>query len=178
MVGHGTARGRIHCVQNRFHTSRRICKASQWIAGGSQERAGKWREPPRYARTYLNKRRATDTTLHCKPPNFTQRFISRLRIVSSLTHILRCCTVLCTYLAWGAVGHAQLQINEVCSKNYRSAEDSFGHHTDWIELHNVGTSAVQLGQYYLSDRFYEPSMWRIASTAAPSADSFSPRRGA
>lgn len=78
-----------------------------------------------------------------------------------MTHILRCCTVLCTYLAWGAVGHAQLQINEVCSKNYRSAEDSFGHHTDWIELHNVGTSAVQLGQYYLSDRFYEPSMWRM-----------------
>jgi hypothetical protein len=57
--------------------------------------------------------------------------------------------------------HAQLRINEVCSKNYRSAEDAFGHHTDWIELHNAGTSAVQLGQYYLSDRLYEPGMWRM-----------------
>lgn len=64
-------------------------------------------------------------------------------------------------LAWASHSHAQLRINEVCSKNYLSAIDPFGHDPDWIELHNTGSTAVQLADFHLSDRLNEPAMWRL-----------------
>lgn len=69
--------------------------------------------------------------------------------------------MLCISLALGNQSHAQLRINEVCSKNYLSVEDPFGHHPDWIELHNAGNAAVQLADFHLSDRLNEPAMWRL-----------------
>jgi hypothetical protein len=63
---------------------------------------------------------------------------------------------------------AQLVINEVCSKNNVLLADAFGHYPDWIELHNAGSDPVELDQYHLSDRFDQPTMWRLPEiTLAP-----------
>lgn len=64
-------------------------------------------------------------------------------------------------MVWAGVSQGQLLINEVCSKNFRSVADQFDRNPDWIELHNAGSSTVQLGDHYLSDRVSEPGMWRL-----------------
>lgn len=56
---------------------------------------------------------------------------------------------------------AQLVINEVCSRNSTVLEDAAGRHPDWIELFNAGGTAVDLGQYHLSDRIMQPGMWPL-----------------
>lgn len=47
-------------------------------------------------------------------------------------------------------------INEVCSQNKSCLTDSYGKHTDWIELYNAGSSAVDLSGYGLSDQAAKP----------------------
>lgn len=58
---------------------------------------------------------------------------------------------------------AQVTINEVCSRNSSVWEAPGGGHPDWIELHNEGGSAVQLQQFYLSDKPSEPGQWQLPS---------------
>lgn len=45
----------------------------------------------------------------------------------------------------------QLVINEGCNKNYSLLSDEDGDFEDWIEIHNAGTSPVDLFEYSLSD---------------------------
>ena len=45
----------------------------------------------------------------------------------------------------------QLVINEVCSKNDSVILDEYGESSDWIEIYNGGSEAVNIGGYYLSD---------------------------
>ncbi len=61
------------------------------------------------------------------------------------------------------IGHAQVVINEVCSKNNTVITDAFGHTPDWIELHNTGNTPVQLDQYHLSDRPNGTGLWQLPS---------------
>jgi hypothetical protein len=51
------------------------------------------------------------------------------------------------------VGYAPpvLVVNEVVASNVTGATDELGEHEDWVEIHNPGASAVDLGGMYLTD---------------------------
>ena len=46
---------------------------------------------------------------------------------------------------------ADLVISELLAGNGAGITDSFGDHSDWIEIHNRGDAAADLGQYALTD---------------------------
>ncbi|MBN3035917.1 MAG: CotH kinase family protein [Bacteroidales bacterium] len=54
---------------------------------------------------------------------------------------------------------AQVVINEVCPRNFHTVTDQFGKFEDWIELENLGTEAVNLGGWHLSDDPANPAKW-------------------
>jgi hypothetical protein len=54
---------------------------------------------------------------------------------------------------------AQIVINEGCNKNYTNSFDEDGDPSDWIELYNSGTSAVNLSGYGLTDNPSNPHKW-------------------
>lgn len=56
---------------------------------------------------------------------------------------------------------AQLRINEVCSNNVHALATAEDESPDWIELINAGSSAIDLHDYYLSDKLSEPWRWRL-----------------
>lgn len=55
-----------------------------------------------------------------------------------------------------------LVINEFLSSNENVNTDEYGDHDDWIELYNAGTTAVDAGGLYLSDKAENPRLWKIA----------------
>lgn len=64
----------------------------------------------------------------------------------------------------------QVVLNEICPANADINYDpDFYNFSGWIELHNSGTTLVNLGGYYLSDKESQPLKWRIPSgtTIAP-----------
>lgn len=52
-------------------------------------------------------------------------------------------------------------INEVMASNSQTTRDAQGQYDDWIELHNPGRSAVDVGGMYLTDDRTVPRKWRI-----------------
>ncbi len=52
-------------------------------------------------------------------------------------------------------------INELMASNTKSYADSEGENDDWIELHNVSDSAVNLSGRYLSDNQNNPRKWQF-----------------
>ncbi len=50
-------------------------------------------------------------------------------------------------------------INEVMASNSATAMDENDQYEDWIELHNTGTSAVDLQGWHLTDTPFEPTKW-------------------
>ena len=44
-----------------------------------------------------------------------------------------------------------LVINEIMASNDQTEADEYGEFDDWIEIYNMGTSNINLGDYYLSD---------------------------
>lgn len=59
---------------------------------------------------------------------------------------------------------AQIVLNEICPANADIIYDpDFFNFVPWIELHNTGTSNVNIGGYYLSDDQNNPQKWRIPS---------------
>jgi len=52
-------------------------------------------------------------------------------------------------------------INEILAANSRSIRDPEGEYDDWIELHNLGDAAVDLGGMYLTDDLTAPAKWQI-----------------
>ena len=54
-------------------------------------------------------------------------------------------------------------INEVCSQNKTCLADSYGAYSDWIELYNAGSSAVDLSGWGLSDDTQQPLLFTFPS---------------
>lgn len=54
---------------------------------------------------------------------------------------------------------AQVFINEIQSSNDTTLSDAHGTSSDWIELYNAGTSAVDLSGWGLSDKANKPFKW-------------------
>lgn len=56
---------------------------------------------------------------------------------------------------------AQVVINEYSGANFGTVTDNFGDTPDWIELYNAGGAAVNLGNYFLSDKLTNPLKWQM-----------------
>ena len=54
-----------------------------------------------------------------------------------------------------------LVINEFMASNNSSARDPQGQYEDWIEIHNFGADAIDVGGFYLSDDLSDPDKWRF-----------------
>lgn len=58
-----------------------------------------------------------------------------------------------------------LVINELMASNDITVADQDGEFDDWVELYNNGTSAIDLGGYFLSDDATNPSKWEFPADA-------------
>ncbi|MCP4607254.1 MAG: hypothetical protein GY845_00875 [Planctomycetes bacterium] len=54
-----------------------------------------------------------------------------------------------------------LVINEFMASNSSSAQDPQGQYDDWIEIHNYGNDAIDIGGFYLTDNLSAPDKWRF-----------------
>jgi hypothetical protein len=52
-------------------------------------------------------------------------------------------------------------ITEICAHNATGLLDQYGHHSDWVELYNSGTTTVNLEGWYLTDDFQQLKKWRF-----------------
>ena len=56
-----------------------------------------------------------------------------------------------------------LVINEFMASNNSCLQDPQGQFDDWIEIHNYGVDAIDLGGMYLTDNLSAPTKWQIPS---------------
>ena len=59
---------------------------------------------------------------------------------------------------------AQIIVSEYSSSNLNQFQDDFGKFEDWIELHNSGTTDIDLRGYGISDKEDNPQKWTIPNT--------------
>src|SRR2546426_5073341 len=57
----------------------------------------------------------------------------------------------------------ELRITELLAINDSLTEDEDGDHSDWLEVQNPGTSAVDLGGWFLTDDPSNLAKWRFPS---------------
>lgn len=72
----------------------------------------------------------------------------------------------------GLSGFSQVVINEFSASNVTTLQDNYNRYEDWIELYNTSGTAVDLGGYYLSDRFNNPTKWQIPAGVAIPANGY------
>jgi len=70
--------------------------------------------------------------------------------------------VLCLVLAVQC--NAQLVISEFLASNNSTLRDQDGRYSDWIEIHNAGTNAVNLGGWFLTDDDDDLRKWKFPAT--------------
>ncbi len=58
---------------------------------------------------------------------------------------------------------ANLVISEFMASNSNGIVDSFGDHSDWLEIHNAGDASANLNDYFLTDNASDPEEWRFPS---------------
>ncbi len=63
-------------------------------------------------------------------------------------------------------------ISEFVASNTNSFEDGFGARPDWVELHNNGSTAVNLNGYTLSDDPTDPSAWTFEGNVSIAANDY------
>jgi hypothetical protein len=54
-----------------------------------------------------------------------------------------------------------LVINEILGKNSNGITDEFGENEDWVEIYNKSSQAIDLGGYFLSDKYSDTKKWEI-----------------
>jgi hypothetical protein len=62
-----------------------------------------------------------------------------------------------------SLANAQLKINEALAKNNAVDTSELGKKDDWIEIYNMGSSPVDIADYYISDQPSVPTLYRIPS---------------
>ncbi|OHB60185.1 MAG: hypothetical protein A2168_04975 [Planctomycetes bacterium RBG_13_50_24] len=73
--------------------------------------------------------------------------------------------MLITYLIGSAnAAETTLVINELMASNSTTNQDPQGQYDDWIEIHNYGLDAIDIGGMYLTDSLSAPAKWRIPSS--------------
>ena len=79
----------------------------------------------------------------------------------------------CVLFVNGFVAHSQIKINEVQSSNSKTVKDpDYNEYSDWIELYNTSTSAVNVGGFYLTDSKDEPRKWSIPAGTSIAAKGY------
>ena len=74
-------------------------------------------------------------------------------------------------MLWTGILFAQqndIVINEFMASNSTILLDEDGEYSDWIELYNTGTQAIDLGGWYISDNPGTPTKWQFPSIIIPS----------
>ena len=84
--------------------------------------------------------------------------------VSSI--VLTWFVLLVSILGGAPAGGQDLVINELMASNAGTVQDESGDYDDWIEIHNPGDQAVDIGGMYVTDRLTNPTKWRIPDGAA------------
>lgn len=64
---------------------------------------------------------------------------------------------------------SEIFINEVCTQNKSGLTDSYGSHSDWIEIYNSGNSPVDISGYGLSDKPELPLNWTFPANTTINA---------
>lgn len=92
-----------------------------------------------------------------QPKRFLRRCIFiRIMLVRTLSVIV--------FLCWGISGSGQVVINEFLASNSNGTEDpDFGESSDWLELHNVSPSPLDLSGWFLTDDLSLPNKWPLPS---------------
>jgi hypothetical protein len=71
-------------------------------------------------------------------------------------------------LVWPRAAGGQVQIHEFLAKNVAGIQDEKGDYEDWLEIVNLGSAAVDISGYHLTDDLLNPSKWKIpAATIIP-----------
>src|SRR5262245_58535342 len=60
-----------------------------------------------------------------------------------------------------------LQITEFAAGGHQGLKDEDGDTPDWIEIQNISSQPVNLGEWTLSDDFSRPERWRFPATNLP-----------
>jgi len=60
-----------------------------------------------------------------------------------------------------------LVINELMASNSSVIADPQGEYDDWIEIHNFGPDAINIGGMYLTENLSIPTKWRIPANTIP-----------
>ncbi|MBN1577483.1 MAG: CotH kinase family protein [Chitinispirillaceae bacterium] len=71
-------------------------------------------------------------------------------------------------------GFAQVKINEFLANNVSVNPDNvdYDDFSDWVELYNSGSSAADIGGYYLTGDFKQPKKWQIPSGTSVPANGY------
>lgn len=78
------------------------------------------------------------------------------------------CAAACfTLLFWAGPAMAQLEISELMASNKSVLQDEDGDYSDWIEIFNSGTNAVDLAGWHLTDKANNLTQWTFPSTNLP-----------
>ncbi len=59
----------------------------------------------------------------------------------------------------------EIRLNELLASNTHTNPDEAGDYDDWIELHHMGTAALNLGGFFLTDDLDIPDRWALPDTA-------------
>lgn len=70
-------------------------------------------------------------------------------------------SLLLSLLLTGSVGASQQVVSEFGASNSAVIQDQDGEYSDWVELHNAGALAVDLGGWYLTDSASNKTKWQI-----------------
>src|SRR5688500_15573622 len=81
--------------------------------------------------------------------------------------VVSCLILLAALLLSSSAVAAEPIISEFMPDNARVLADEDGHFSDWIEIHNPGGTAINLGGYYLSDDPQLLTRWRFPSVSLP-----------
>lgn len=65
------------------------------------------------------------------------------------------------FFLWLNQASAQLQLSEVCQTNMNVLADEDGDYSDWLELFNNSTEAIDLSAFALSDNTQTPAEWPL-----------------
>jgi len=77
------------------------------------------------------------------------------------------------FISISLVSEGQLYINEfVASNSGITLDPDFNESSDWIEIYNAGSQAIQLKGYYVTDNISVPNKWQINVNAEIGAGKF------
>ena len=81
-----------------------------------------------------------------------------------LSTLLSQIAFLILFLSTFALQGQNLYVNEFMASNATTLADEFGEFDDWIEIHNTGTTAIDLANYYISDDPALITLYQIPTT--------------